>query len=99
MSETQEETKAVIGKRPAPTPKPRAKSMYHLYAEDEENVLHPLGEHEGATPEDAINTWSDAHPDEDIVGVVFVPIASRNFARVTGEIEKRVKLTRVQASE
>lgn len=87
--------------RPRPAPVKRQPSVYLLYAEAEEGVLHPLlnedGQNEwtGNAPEDAIGNWSDANPDESLEGVVFVPIAKRNFTRVAAQVTRAVKLAKV----
>lgn len=81
--------------RPAPTPK-RSLSVYCLYAEADDGILHPLGEYEGGSPDDAIGNWSDDNPDESLEGVVFVPIAKRNFSRVTAQVQRVTKLVKVE---
>ena len=69
---------------------PRAKALYHVYSEDDERVLSPLGEFEGRNASEAIEDYLDAGNKAD--GITFVVVPDRNLARVEADVETRTKV-------
>jgi len=88
--------------RPAnPDAPPKRKALYHLFIEEEDGALSPLGQAQGRNAEDAVATYlnTPANPEEEAPeqpnGRPFVIVPYRNFSRVMIEVEtvQKVKLT------